>query len=98
MQQAALFWEEPWSIPGWEVSHKQLWYKLLKWHWEVWVSGAGDEVPFDGCEHTIFHIEVLHALRPLVWICMLGPGSFTDGAGHVLLHKWGPVTFCGCQG
>lgn len=51
-----------WGIPGWEISHEQLWYKLLKWHWEIWVSGAGDEVPFDGCEHTVFHIEVLHAL------------------------------------
>lgn len=50
------------GIPGWEIGHEQLWYKLLKWHWEIWVPGAGDEVPFDGCEHTVFHFEVLHAL------------------------------------
>lgn len=97
-QPAFLSWEGLWSSPGREVSHEELWDKLLQWHWEVWVSGAGDEVPFDGCEHTVFHIKVLHALGLLVWISVLGPGRFTDGAGYILLHKWGPVAFCGCQG
>lgn len=87
-----------WGIPGREVRHEELGDQLLQRHREVGVPGAGDEVPLDGCQHTIFHVKVLHALRFVTRVGVLGPGGLADWAGHVLLHERGPVALCGRQG
>jgi hypothetical protein len=55
-------WEGRGSIPGWKVSHKQLGDQLLEWYRDIWVSGAGDEVPFNGCQHAVFHVKILYFL------------------------------------
>lgn len=86
------------GIPGWEVGHEQLRDQLLERHREVGVSGAGDEVPLDGRQHTVLHVEVLHTVRFLTWVSVLGPGALADRAGHVLLHEWRPITLRGRQG
>ena len=86
------------GIPGWEVGHEQLRDQLLERHGEVGVSGAGDEVLLDGCQHAVFHVKVLHILQSLTWVGVLSPGGLAHWAGHILLHQWGPIAFRGRQG